>query len=148
MDNEHKYDDIIELPHHVSKKHPPLSRASYAAQFSPFAALTGYDRIVAEAARTTDERIELGETEASVLSLKLRITAEHEKELPVVTLTYFKEDGRKKGGAYIEKTGAVKRVDEIGRVVIFTDGTRIPTDDVTDIKSGLFSALEAAGYDI
>ena len=148
MDNEHKYDDIIELPHHVSKKHPPLNRASYAAQFSPFAALTGYDRIVAEAARTTDERIELGEAEASVLSLKLRITAEHEKELPVVTLTYFKEDGRKKGGAYIEKTGAVKRVDEIGRVVIFTDGTRIPTDDVTDIKSGLFSALEAAGYDI
>ena len=148
MDNEHKYDDIIELPHHVSKKHPTLSRASYAAQFSPFAALTGYDRIVAEAARTTDERIELGEAEASVLSLKLRITAEHEKELPVVTLTYFKEDGRKKGGAYIEKTGAVKRVDEIGRVVIFTDGTRIPTDDVTDIKSGLFSALEAAGYDI
>lgn len=148
MDNEHKYDDIIELPHHVSKKHPPLSRVSYAAQFSPFAALTGYDRIVAEAARTTDERIELGEAEASVLSLKLRITAEHEKELPVVTLTYFKEDGRKKGGAYIEKTGAVKRVDEIGRVVIFTDGTRIPTDDVTDIKSGLFSALEAAGYDI
>ena len=148
MDNEHKYDDIIELPHHVSKKHPPLGRASYAAQFSPFAALTGYDRIVAEAARTTDERIELGEAEASVLSLKLRITAEHEKELPVVTLTYFKEDGRKKGGAYFEKTGAVKRVDEIGRVVIFTDGTRIPTDDVTDIKSGLFSALEAAGYDI
>lgn len=148
MDNEHKYDDIIELPHHVSKKHPLLSRASYAAQFSPFAALTGYDRIVAEAARTTDERIELGEAEASVLSLKLRITAEHEKELPVVTLTYFKEDGRKKGGAYIEKTGAVKRVDEIGRVVIFTDGTRIPTDDVTDIKSGLFSALEAASYDI
>ena len=148
MDNEHKYDDIIELPHHVSKKHPPLSRASYAAQFSPFAALTGYDRIVAEAARTTDERIELGEAEAALLSLKLKLTAEHAKEHPAVTLTYFKRDERKEGGAYVEKTGAVKRIDEIDRTVIFTDGAKINTDDVTDIKGELFSALEQAEYDI
>ena len=148
MDNEHKYDDIIELPHHVSKKHPPLSRASYAAQFSPFAALTGYDRIVAEAARTTDDRIELGEAEAALLSLKLKLTAEHAKEHPAVTLTYFKRDERKEGGAYVEKTGAVKRIDEIERTVIFTDGAKINTDDVTDIKGELFSALEQAEYDI
>ena len=76
MSNESKYEKIIKQQHHVSKRHPQLSKDSYAAQFSPFAALTGYDGIVAETARLTDERVELGETDMEILSAKLQILAD------------------------------------------------------------------------
>lgn len=92
MNNYSKYERIINQRHHVSKRHPQLSIASYAAQFSPFAALTGYDGIVAETARLTEERVELGETDMAILSIKLQILNDRFKEQPEITVTYFKPD--------------------------------------------------------
>ena len=137
-----KYDDIINLPHHVSERHAQLSKASYAAQFSPFAALTGYDGIVSEAARVTDERVELGETDMEILSAKLQITLEREKEHPQVVVTYFKPDEKKSGGAYLQKTAEIKRVDDVERLIYFTDGTKLPIDDVVNLEGEIFDILE------
>ena len=142
MNNEHQYDDIIELPHHVSAKHKQLGRDSYAAQFSPFAALTGYDGIVSEAARVTDERTEMSETDLDVLSTKIQIIAEHIKEKPEITFTYFKKDKKKPGGSYLTKTGNIKQIDDVARLLHFTDGTKLPIDDVVDMKSVIFDEFE------
>ena len=141
------YDDIIDRPHHVSERHPQLSKASYAAQFSPFAALTGYDGIVSEAARLTDERVELGETEMSILSAKLQIIGDHIKEQPEVELTYFKKDKKKTGGAYLQKIACIKRIDDVERIIYFTDGTNLPIDDITDMRGEIFGVLESAEYE-
>ncbi|MCR5330308.1 MAG: hypothetical protein K6E62_03845 [Lachnospiraceae bacterium] len=135
MKAEEKYKDIINLPHHVSGRHPQLGTDSYAAQFSPFAALTGYDGIVSEVARLTDERIGIGESEEDALNLKLQIIKEHIKEKPERTFVYFVPDSRKSGGEYRQKTACVKAIDEVERTVIFTDGTSLPLDDLTDIMS-------------
>ena len=143
-----KYDDIIDLPHHVSERHPQLSKASYAAQFSPFAALSGYDGIVAEVARLTDERIELGESEMEILSAKLQIVGDHIKERPVIELTYFKPDEKKSGGAYLQKTAQVKRIDDVERIMYFMDGTNLPIDDITDMRGEIFGFLESADYEV
>lgn len=142
MKNTGRYDDIIELPHYISKKHPQLGKDSYAAQFSPFAALSGYDGIISETARITDERIELGESDLEILSAKFIIINEHIKEEPTLTFTYFKEDSKKAGGSYLEKTAQLKRIDEIERIFYFTDGTKLSLDDVVDINGNLFDALE------
>ncbi|MBQ7654128.1 MAG: hypothetical protein IJS17_03550 [Clostridia bacterium] len=141
------YDDIIDRPHHVSERHPQLSKASYAAQFSPFAALTGYDGIVSEAARLTDERVELGETEMCILSAKLQILGDHIKEQPEVELTYFKKDKKKSGGAYLQKTACIKRIDDVERIIYFTDDTNLPIDDITDMRGEIFGVLESAEYE-
>ena len=143
-----EYESIINLPHHVSKKHPQLSKASYAAQFSPFAALTGYDEIVSETARITDERMELGDTEMDILSAKIQIISEHIKEHPEIELTYFQKDKKKSGGAYLQKTACIKRIDDVERILYFTDGTNLPIDDITDMKGELFRILESAEYEI
>ena len=143
-----KYDDIINLPHHVSERHPQLGKASYAAQFSPFAALSGYDGIVSEAARVTDERVELGETETELLSAKLLIALEHEKEHPRLSVTYFKPDEKKSGGAYLQKTAEIKRVDDVERIMYFTDGTKLPIDDVVDLEGEIFDILEREENDV
>lgn len=141
------YDDIIDRPHHVSERHPQLSKASYAAQFSPFAALTGYEGIVSEAARLTDERVELGETEMSILSAKIQIIGDHIKEQPEIELTYFVKDKKKTGGAYLQKTACIKRIDDVERIIHFTDGTNLPIDDITDMRGEIFGVLESAEYE-
>lgn len=142
MDNTHQYDDIIDLPHHVSKNRKALGRDSYAAQFSPFAALTGYDGVVSEAARITDERTEMSETELDVLSAKIQFITEHMKEKPEITFTYFKKDEKKPGGSYLTKTGNIKQIDDVERLLHFTDGTKLPIDDVVDMKSVIFDEFE------
>ena len=147
MNNDHQYDDIIDLPHHVSKKHKQLGKDSYAAQFSPFAALTGYDGIVSEAARLTDERIELGETDLEILSTKLQIIAKHIKERPEITFTYFLKDEKKSGGSYLIKTGNVKQINDVERLLLFTDGSKLPIDDVVDMQGEILNMLEKAEYD-
>lgn len=147
MNNDYKYNDIINLPHHVSKKHPQLSKASYAAQFSPFAALTGYEGIVSEAARFTNERVELGDKEKDILNAKLQIIGDHIKEQPELELTYFQKDKKKSGGAYLKKTARIKRVDDVERIMYFTDGTNLPIDDITDMQGEIFWVLESADYD-
>ena len=147
MSDERKYDDIINLPHPVSKRHRPLGRDSYAAQFSPFAALTGYDGIVSEAARLTEARPELDEYDAEILSAKMRILRDSTAERPEVIVTFFETDEKKEGGAYRQKTARVKRLDEIGRILYFADGTCLPVDDITDLRGGVFALREREGQE-
>ena len=128
------YSDIIHLPHHVSKTHPQMSMHDRAAQFSPFAALTGFDAAVAEEARVTDRRIELEEDERQRLNERLRILSEHTEEQPEVSITYFVPDERKDGGAYVTKIGALKKIDEYGHVLIMTDGVKIPIREIIEVS--------------
>lgn len=117
-----KYDDIIGLPHHVSPKRAPMSMIDRAAQFSPFAALTGYEATIAETARLTDERIQLDAGGESLLDESLReILAEIESQ-PKITVKYFRPDQRKQGGAYVNITGRVKKIDEYEQAIVLTDG--------------------------
>ena len=124
------YDDIIGLPHPTSERHPRMPMANRAAQFSPFAALSGYDGAVKETARLTGSRIELTEEEQSVLDAKLQRLAPGES----AAITYFQPDGRKQGGAYLTVTGEIKRIDGAAREIVLTDGRRIPIDDILEIQ--------------
>lgn len=135
------YDDIINLPHHISEIHPHMPELDRAAQFSPFAALTGYDDAVREAARLTDERIELDEYMKEALSDRLQIIAHHMKEQPEITITYFQSDKKKSGGTYITATGSVKKIDGYKRIVVMDDGTTIPIDEIISIDGQIFEAL-------
>lgn len=135
------YDDIISLPHHVSTKRPQMSQRDRAAQFAPFAALTGHDEAIKETARLTDERIELDESTLAILNDKLQVILDNLENEPVVTITYFKADAKKAGGVYIEHTGIVKRIDDYERIVVFTDKAVIPIEDVLDIQGTVFSSL-------
>ena len=135
--DDHKYDDIINMPHHVSSKRHRMSMIDRAAQFSPFAALTGYDDAVKETARLTDKRIELDEYEKAALDEKLRFALENpEKE---ITITYFKPDAKKDGGTYINSTGKLKKVDDYERVVVLVGGLKIPIEEITEIEGELFN---------
>lgn len=124
------YQDILHLPHHVSQTRPQMSMEDRAAQFSPFAALTGYDAAIKETARLTDERIELDEYEKQALNEQLQILAERLPSSPVVSITYFQPDARKEGGAYVTHEGTVKRIASYERMIIMTDGFTIPMDDI------------------
>lgn len=129
----HRYDDIIGLPHHVSKTHPQMPLSARAAQFAPFAALTAHGEAVKETARLTDERIELDEDCRAALDLKLLQIHRQQAAHPSVTITYFVPDRQKAGGAYVEAAGRVKKIDEYERAVILTDGTKIPADEIIDL---------------
>ena len=137
----HQYDDIIDLPHHVSATRPRMSMIDRAAQFSPFAALTGYDAAIKETGRMTDERIELSEESRAVLDGKQQLLLDNLADHPEVSVTHFVPDERKSGGAYVTVTGQVKKVDEFERLLILTDGTKIPLDDILDIASELFNTI-------
>ena len=126
-----EYDDIIDLPRPKSK-HEPMPMSDRAAQFSPFAALTGYGDAIDETARLTDRRIEFSEEESAELDYKQQYLAT--LDAPTVTVTYFVPDERKSGGAYVTHTGVLKRVDEVESMVVFKDGLRVPLDEVMDIK--------------
>lgn len=141
-ENDHCYDDIINLPHHVSDSRPQMSRASRAAQFSPFAALTGYDAAVSETARLTDEKLEPDEDTKAKINLCLQIIIDHIDEHPTVSIIYFKPDERKSGGAYITQSCAVRRIDEYERVVIALDGSKIPIDDIYGIEGDLVRMID------
>ena len=130
----HRYDDIIHLPRPVSRKRSPMSNFDRAAQFSPFAALTGYDAVIAETGRLTDMQIELDEGGKALLNEKLQIIREHLSEKPAVVLRVFCPDGRKSGGAYETVTGCVKKIDPVTRVLVLTEGTVIPIDRIYGIE--------------
>lgn len=136
------YEDIIHLPHHVSKTRKRMSQIDRAAQFSPFAALTGYDAAILETARLTDKQIELDEGRKAILNEKLTIIADFIKEQPEVTITYFEPDRKKDGGAYVDYTGIVKRIDEYERAVIMVDKKSIPIDQILEIQCELFGNYE------
>ena len=134
-------EDIVNLPHHVSATRPHMSRADRAAQFSPFAALTGHDAAVRETARRTAQRIETAEDKQYELDLKLQLLAQVLPTCPEVTVTYFVPDQRKHGGAYHTVGGNLRRIDGRRRLLVFYDGTEIPMDDVLDMDSNLFLGL-------
>ena len=136
------YDDIINLPHHVSTKRPQMPMLDRAAQFSPFAALTGYDDAIRETGRLTDTKIEITEEDMTVLNLKYQILVDRLEEKHEVTFTYFVPDKLKSGGAYVSKQGVVKKVDEYERLIILYDGTTIPMDDVLEIEGDIFDSVE------
>ena len=125
-----EYDDIIDLPRPKSK-HEPMPMSDRAAQFSPFAALTGYGDAIDETARLTDARIELSDEERAELDYKQQYLAT--LDAPTVTVTYFIPDERKSGGAYVTHTGVLKRVDEVERMMVFIDGVRIPIAEIISI---------------
>ena len=137
-----KYDEIMGLPHHISKTRPQMPMSDRAAQFAPFAALTGYDAAIKETGRLTDERIELDVEALSALDMKYQLLMEALDEAPEVTITYFQPDERKAGGKYLTATGAVKKVDDFERRITMQDGSKIPMDDVLSIDGELFSSLE------
>ena len=137
-----KYNEIIYLPHHVSKTRPQMPMSDRAAQFAPFAALTGYDAAIKETGRLTDERIELDVEALSALDMKYQLLMEALDEAPEVTITYFQPDERKAGGKYVSAVGTVKKIDDFERRITMRDGTRIPMDDVLSIDGELFSSLE------
>lgn len=135
------YEDIVNLPHHMSKKYPQPTMADRAARFSPFAAITGYEEMVLEEARITEDRIEMDESTKAALNEKLNMILEFLDEQPEVSITYFESDKRKAGGVYVTVTGTVKRIDEYERLVIMTDGKKINIDDIYNLQSELFCSL-------
>lgn len=137
-----KYDKIINLPHHVSSTHPHMSMIDRAAQFSPFAALTGYDAAVKETARLTEQKIELDEYEKAALDQRILLLQEHLKDLPEVTITYFVPDERKDGGKYISITGSVKKIDIYEKQIVLVGKRKIPIESVLNMEGEVFRILE------
>ena len=132
------YDDILHLPHPTSKRHPRMPIVDRAAQFSPFAALTGHGAAIEETARVTDRRIELDEDAKEQLDQTLQLLLERIDEQPEITVTWFSPDKKKAGGQYHTATGKLKRIDTQESRLILTDGTQIPLEDLLEIRSESF----------
>lgn len=132
------YEDIINLPHHISTTHPQMSLRDRAAQFSPFAALTGHDEAIKETERLTNSRMELDKDIKMRLNEKLQIVNDNIHVGIAVTFTYFVPDERKEGGEYVTHTGSVKKIDRYKNVVIMNDTTIIPIEEITEIESEMF----------
>ena len=135
------YDDIINLPHPTSQRHRRMPIRDRPAIFSPFAALTGHGAAIAETARLTDRRMELDEDTRAELDRRQAVLLEHMDEQPEITITWFQPDERKDGGAYLTATGRLKKFRELERILILTDGTEIPVEDVGALESGIFRTL-------
>ena len=136
------YSKIINLPHHQSATRKRMSNYDRAAQFAPFAALTGHDEAIKETARLTDDYMEMGEDRLGELSEKIQLLIDNLSEQPEITVVYFVPDERKSGGSYAEKTGIVRIIDEYERKLVFYDGDKILIDRVADFKGEIFSQLE------
>ena len=131
MNESHRYDDIITLPHHESAKHPKMPLGDRAAQFSPFAALTGYGAVIAETGRLTDARIELGDEQKDEIDRSLRdLLADPDA---VAEITVFEPDERKDGGRYRTIRGALRRYDAAEGVLLLRDGQKIPLDAILSV---------------
>ena len=142
MSDTHKYDDIIHLPHPVSKRHPQMTLSDRAAQFSPFAALTGHEVAIQETARQTEEWMEMEEDRKEMLDERLRMLRENLDQKPEITVTYFKPDEKKNGGAYLTVMGKVKKIDEYVHQIVFEDGTVLPIESLFSLEGELFRKLE------
>ena len=128
------YDDILDKPHHVSRNRPRMSAHDRAAQFSPFAALTGYEESIEEMRRIVDTPVELETDEIAVVDEKIRLLMQRLEERPVVTVTYFQPDPRKPGGAYVTVTGVVKRVEDHTKCIRMADETVIRFERITGLE--------------
>ncbi len=137
----HDYDDIIDLPHHTSERHPRMSMSSRAAQFSPFAALTGYGDVIDETARLTGRKIPLEDEQKLEIDQKLDILRTVIKTRPEATFRYFVADEKKEGGTYVTVTGSVRRIDDVERSIVLANNKRIPLDDVHSISGSVFGNL-------
>lgn len=135
------YDDIINLPHHVSATRHRMPMVDRAAQFSPFAALVGFDSEIKETGRLTDMKIELDEDAHANLDKKQAYLLERITEHPALTVTFFVPDMKKAGGKYVTVAGNLKKIDEYECLMLLTDGTKIPLDDIAEIESELFSDM-------
>lgn len=133
MTDGHKYDDIINLEHPTSKRHPRMSAMDRAAQFAPFSALTGYDDMVVERARITGSRMELDDMQKMALDESMTYILEHLSERPQVKITWFIKDARKSGGRYHEIEDAVQNVELPNRLIILRNRMKIPMDDILEI---------------
>ena len=131
-----RYDDIINLPHHVSPTRQRMSMHDRAAQFAPFAALVGYDEAVAETARRTELRPELDEQEQRAINERLAFIADHIHEQPEIRIKYFVPDERKSGGAIVEVSGKTYRISNADATIVMTDGCKIRLSDIIDLSIG------------
>ena len=136
---DHPYADIIDLPHHVSKDRPHLTMRQRAAQFSPFAALVGYEDVIEETTRQTDSKRELDEMEKAEMDRKLSVIASRLAEKPIVVIEYFVPDKTKAGGEYVIKSGTVVKILQVQKKIVLGDGTEIRIEDIADISSELFA---------
>lgn len=141
-DARNKYADIIDLPHHQSEKRQKMSNYDRAAQFSPFAALTGHADSIKETARLTDEYSEPSEEMKTIMNEKILLLMEQLENQPEITITFFKPDEKKQGGAYITITGVVKKIKTYERQIQMTTGDLIPIDMIFDINGDIFGSLE------
>lgn len=139
--DEHKYEDIINLPHYKSKKHPKMSNFDRAAQFSPFAALTGHSETITETARFTESKKHLTDEQKDDISEKLKYIEEILDLCASIIITYYVPDEKKNGGAYICKVCSIKRINEVERTVLLNDGTSIFIDDIAAIDGDVFDNL-------
>ena len=142
------YDDMLNLPHPTSRRHPRMSLSDRAPQFAPFAALSGHSAALVETARLTERRIELDEDVKAALDLKQQMLVDRIDEHPDVSVTWFQPDGKKDGGRYVTTTGRLKRIDEVERVLVMEDKTTVPLDDVISIdeySSSDFIELQIKG---
>ncbi len=130
----HKYDDIIDLPHHQSAQRPHMSLHDRAAQFAPFAALTGHEEAIEETARLTDEKIILDDNALDRINEKFAYIAAHLQQHPVVSVTYFRPDTHKSGGAYLTDIGAVKKLEEEEKQLVLENGVKIPLAEIIAIE--------------
>lgn len=136
-----EYEDIIGLPHHVSQERRPMGRRERAAQFSPFAALTGYDAVIAESRRLTKSRIELAEDSRAELDLKLSRLMRHIEEQPEISIEYFLPDALKEGGEYVKLSSAVRRIDCNERCMLLCCGKKIPMEDIVSMEGEIFNGM-------
>lgn len=136
-----RYDDIINLPHHVSPTRQRMSMHDRAAQFAPFSALTGYEESIVEAGRLTEERRELSETEQTELNKRVNFLAKSLKSNPEVDIVYFVPDERKSGGEYQSVTGMIKTISLPERIITLNSGQAIRLDDILDISGAIFSEM-------
>jgi len=139
-----KYDEIIDLPHHISETRARMSLHDRAAQFSSFAALTGYEDGIAEAARLTESRLERSESEMRRLNERLALLSENIGSRPEVELLYFAPDERKSGGSYLRKKGRLRRIDENAGFMEFEDRSRLALEDIYGLESELFREPETS----
>lgn len=140
-DDIHRYDDMINLLHPASTNHPHMPIQDRAAQFAPFAALTGHDAAIRETARLTNRKVELDPERKAVLDEKLQMLREEIEKHPGISVTYFQPDEKKSGGAYVTITGIVKKIDVHEQALVTTDGLKISIDGIMELDSELFHSV-------
>ena len=138
----HRYDDIIDLPHFVSKARKHMSNYDRAAQFSPFDALTGYSEAIDETGRTTDNEVSLGESEIRELDLKFRMINRNIARNPKLKIRYFVPDPYKDGGSYLEEEVIARKIDLNRRILISEERKEYDLDYITDVDAEIFESLD------